>query len=69
MYIGTIGFFLMLMFLFVRVLPAISIFEMREVVHHLEPHIADDGQRPRRRTEIRRVMHRNFRRSTRNCTA
>jgi molybdopterin-containing oxidoreductase family membrane subunit len=33
-YLGTIGVFLALMFLFVRVLPAISIFEMREVVHH-----------------------------------
>ena len=35
---GTIGFFLTLMFLFVRVLPAISIFEMREVLHHLHMH-------------------------------
>ena len=34
---GTIGVFLSLMFLFVRGLPAISIFEMREVVHHEEP--------------------------------
>jgi molybdopterin-containing oxidoreductase family membrane subunit len=33
-YAGTIGVFLSLMFLFVRGLPAISIFEMREVVHH-----------------------------------
>jgi molybdopterin-containing oxidoreductase family membrane subunit len=33
---GTIGVFLSLMFLFIRGLPAISIFEMREVVHHLE---------------------------------
>ncbi|MCC6147275.1 MAG: polysulfide reductase NrfD [Anaerolineaceae bacterium] len=31
---GTIGLFLMLVFLFVRVLPAISIFELRELVHH-----------------------------------
>ena len=36
-YFGTIGVFLALMFLFIRVLPAISIFEMREVVHHEEP--------------------------------
>jgi molybdopterin-containing oxidoreductase family membrane subunit len=35
-YAGTIGLFVSLMFLFVRGLPAISIFEMREVVHHLE---------------------------------
>ncbi|MCS6804464.1 MAG: NrfD/PsrC family molybdoenzyme membrane anchor subunit [Acidobacteriota bacterium] len=42
-FIGTIGLFLMLMFLFVRLLPVISIFEMRELVekkaggHGLEP--------------------------------
>jgi Ni/Fe-hydrogenase subunit HybB-like protein len=36
-YFGTIGVFLSLMFLFIRVLPAISIFETREVLHHLEP--------------------------------
>jgi len=33
-YVGTLGFFVMCMFLFVRLLPAISIFEEREVVHH-----------------------------------
>ncbi len=32
-FIGTLGFFLALIFLFVRILPAISIFEEREVVH------------------------------------
>jgi molybdopterin-containing oxidoreductase family membrane subunit len=32
-YLGTLGVFLSLMFLFIRGLPAISIFEMREVVH------------------------------------
>jgi len=31
---GTLGFFTMLLFLFVRVLPAISIAEMRELVRH-----------------------------------
>jgi Ni/Fe-hydrogenase subunit HybB-like protein len=36
-FLGTIGVFLSLMFLFIRGLPAISIFEMREVVHHEEP--------------------------------
>ena len=35
-YLGTIGVFLALMFLFIRGLPAISIFEMREVVHETE---------------------------------
>ncbi len=33
--IGTIGFFVTLMYLFMRVLPAISIFEVREVIHHM----------------------------------
>jgi molybdopterin-containing oxidoreductase family membrane subunit len=42
-YIGTIGFFLVLMFLFVRFLPSISIFEMREVLHHLAPAVVEEG--------------------------
>ncbi len=33
---GTVGFFLTMMLLFMRTLPAISIFEVREVLHHLE---------------------------------
>ncbi len=32
MFLGTIGFFLMLMFLFIRFLPVISIFEMRTIL-------------------------------------
>ena len=32
-FVGTIGMFLCCIFLFVRVLPMISIFEMRELVH------------------------------------
>jgi Ni/Fe-hydrogenase subunit HybB-like protein len=32
-FIGTLGLFLSLLFLFIRVLPMISIFEMRELVH------------------------------------
>jgi molybdopterin-containing oxidoreductase family membrane subunit len=32
-FLGTIGLFLSLLFLFIRVLPMISIFEMRELVH------------------------------------
>jgi Ni/Fe-hydrogenase subunit HybB-like protein len=35
-YVGTIGMFLMLMFLFLRVLPAISIFEMRALLPEAE---------------------------------
>ena len=37
-YAGTIGLFLALMFLFIRGLPAISIFEVREEVHHRATH-------------------------------
>jgi Ni/Fe-hydrogenase subunit HybB-like protein len=37
-FIGTIGLFTTLIFLFVRVLPAISIAEMRELVAHTEEH-------------------------------
>jgi molybdopterin-containing oxidoreductase family membrane subunit len=33
-YAGTIGFFMLLIFLFVRLLPSISIFEVREELHH-----------------------------------
>jgi molybdopterin-containing oxidoreductase family membrane subunit len=32
-FIGSIGLFLALLFLFIRLLPMISIFEMRELVH------------------------------------
>jgi molybdopterin-containing oxidoreductase family membrane subunit len=32
-YIGTIGFFCMMMFLFIRLLPMISVFELRELVN------------------------------------
>jgi Ni/Fe-hydrogenase subunit HybB-like protein len=37
-YFGTIGFFLLLMLLFVRGLPTIAMFEMREVVHEKAAH-------------------------------
>jgi Ni/Fe-hydrogenase subunit HybB-like protein len=37
-FIGTLGFFTTLIFLFVRVLPAISIAEMRELVAHQKEH-------------------------------
>ncbi len=36
MFIGTIGFFLMLLFLFIRFLPMISIFEMRTILPQAE---------------------------------
>jgi molybdopterin-containing oxidoreductase family membrane subunit len=37
-YTGTIGFFMFLIFLFVRSLPSISLFEIREAVHHGKEH-------------------------------
>ncbi len=37
-FVGTIGLFFALLFLFIRVLPMISIFEMRELAHHTEEH-------------------------------
>ncbi len=37
-YFGTIGFFLLLMLLFIRGLPTIAMFEMREVVHEKTSH-------------------------------
>lgn len=38
MYYGTIGLFFMLLFLFIRFLPVISITEMRELVHETQEH-------------------------------
>jgi hypothetical protein len=36
MFAGTIGFFFMMMFLFIRFLPAINIFEMKDLLHRLK---------------------------------
>jgi molybdopterin-containing oxidoreductase family membrane subunit len=36
-YVGTLGLFFTLLFLFIRVLPMISVFEMRELVHREAP--------------------------------
>ena len=49
-FVGTIGVFLTLLFLFVRLLPAISIFEMRELVHHESAHV-EKGSGPANRSE------------------
>jgi len=35
LYIGTLGFFFTLLFLFLRFMPMINMFEMKELVHHL----------------------------------
>jgi molybdopterin-containing oxidoreductase family membrane subunit len=45
-YLGTIGLFLTLLFLFIRVLPVISIFEMRELVEAKEGDRANDEAGP-----------------------
>jgi Ni/Fe-hydrogenase subunit HybB-like protein len=37
-YLGTIGLFVAALFLFVRLLPTISIFEVRELLHHVRGH-------------------------------
>lgn len=36
MFFGTIGMFFFLLFLFIRFLPLINIFEMKELLHHME---------------------------------
>jgi molybdopterin-containing oxidoreductase family membrane subunit len=38
LFAGTIGFFTFMMFLFVRFVPMISIFEMRDLLHQTEKH-------------------------------
>jgi len=52
MFFGTIGFFTMLMMLFLRFLPAINIFEMKDLVHKVlqgtskvEPSVANQNRR------------------------
>jgi len=35
MFLGTLGLFFFLMFLFIRLLPMISMFEMRELVYRV----------------------------------
>jgi molybdopterin-containing oxidoreductase family membrane subunit len=46
LYIGTLGFFLSLLFLFIRILPVISIFEMRELVAKTSEEEAAHGHAP-----------------------
>ncbi|MBL9094179.1 MAG: polysulfide reductase NrfD [Planctomycetaceae bacterium] len=46
MYIGTLGLFFSLLFIFIRVLPMISIFEMRELVEHMSPDEPDAQSKP-----------------------
>lgn len=42
-YYGTIGLFLSLIFIFVRILPALSITEMKEMVHEQHAHAESNG--------------------------
>jgi molybdopterin-containing oxidoreductase family membrane subunit len=44
-FLGTLGLFVFLLVLFIRFLPMISIFEMRELVHRLDPHVQHDNDR------------------------
>lgn len=44
LYLGTFGLFLTLTFLFIRFLPMINVFEVRELIHHVKHHDHhDDG--------------------------
>jgi molybdopterin-containing oxidoreductase family membrane subunit len=43
MYIGSIGLFLCLLFLFLRVLPMIAIFEMRTLLPEASAHLEGEG--------------------------
>jgi molybdopterin-containing oxidoreductase family membrane subunit len=45
-YVGTIGLFLFLLFLFLRFLPMISIFEMRTLLPEAEAHAEKPGETP-----------------------
>ncbi|RUA16495.1 MAG: hydrogenase, partial [Clostridia bacterium] len=38
LYIGTLGFFVTMLFLFLRTMPMINIFEMKELIHHRSHH-------------------------------
>jgi molybdopterin-containing oxidoreductase family membrane subunit len=40
-FFGSIGLFFVLLLLFIRFLPVISIFELRELVHHTEENHSD----------------------------
>jgi hypothetical protein len=42
LYIGTFGLFFSLLFIFLRLLPMITIFEIREEVHHKALHGGDE---------------------------
>jgi hypothetical protein len=42
-FIGTLGLFFFLLILFIRFLPMISIFEMRELVHRSDPNVHHDN--------------------------
>jgi len=42
-FIGTLGLFFFLLVLFIRFLPMISIFEMRELVHRSDPNVHHDS--------------------------
>jgi molybdopterin-containing oxidoreductase family membrane subunit len=41
-FVGTIGLFIALLFLFIRILPSISIFEMRAILPEAQVHEAEE---------------------------
>jgi len=44
MFFGTVGFFIFMMFLFIRYLPMINIFEMKELWHHMNHQESHDHE-------------------------
>ena len=44
LYIGTFGLFFTCTFLFIRFVPMINVFEMRELIHHVKYHHHDHGE-------------------------
>ncbi|NLH99079.1 MAG: polysulfide reductase NrfD [Chthonomonadales bacterium] len=55
MFIGTLGLFFFLMFLFIRFLPMISIFEMRDLVLRLRGHRSESREPIAKSTEVEPV--------------
>ena len=43
LYLGTFGLFFTCTFLFIRFLPMINVFEMRELIHHVSHHHHVEG--------------------------
>jgi hypothetical protein len=46
LYVGSLGLFFSLLFLFIRILPVISVFEMRELITKKRDELADAAAPP-----------------------